>query len=727
MDLDSDLFADESGPAVNHVRGRFQPKAKPRPRNEGAAPVDVIDKDSRLLDPVASSVPASGVVRIVEQFKENESSENALHSEVTALDGCGDLHSSFQKAAGQNADVLSGLESLNDFQSQPSNGTEMPAVIVSDYNGGEAVAFEGLNSDNNAAVGVCDAEQAHISADMFLTQDPISCGQAALTNNAGGIPVDDARLEREVQQEGVFPDLNCLDSTSKEAVASGRRAAKYKPRPQVRTENEKCNISSVPHPDAVESVMHSPNAQFVSSGSQCMSGGSIPASVPEDCFDYSSLDLGGTTPPDPTSSEFPVNEELTNFAETSYTDAAAYGDMQHEDFPATTENQSAMGKERNASTVLSLSQRLIESSQAGKETEVGKLLRQLRKGVVVPELVDEPDNEAHNNGSFSAEPPSSAVDEDEVDVGANSEEKTSKKKRSPRKSKEPPVTENGKTARKRKKANEASDKSHKNPPKKFSHSTRRKRRIVSKELLQTPEDEIDPQKVPMKDLILLAEYKERLASKEAKATGAPLKNQSAAHSSHEEDYHNEDETFASEQDNGSFGDPATDRVQPRVHYFNYQSFMKKTPTVRWSKQETELFYEAIRQFGTDLSMIQQLFPGRTRQQVKLKYKKEEREHPLRLTEALTNRAKDHSHFEKVIEQLQQVASQAAQDAKEDDSAGMTDEDLEELNPQHNDKVEKVEQDQNAEADVNEVHSPMKDDEIADDDDDDIWNSYKSEF
>lgn len=43
-----------------------------------------------------------------------------------------------------------------------------------------------------------------------------------------------------------------------------------------------------------------------------------------------------------------------------------------------------------------------------------------------------------------------------------------------------------------------------------------------------------------------------------------------------------------------------------------------------------------------------------------------------------------------------------------------------------DKAEKVEQDQNAEAGVNEVRSPMKDDEIADDDDD-IWNSYKSEF
>lgn len=135
-----------------------------------------------------------------------------------------------------------------------------------------------------------------------------------------------------------------------------------------------------------------------------------------------------------------------------------------------------MGKERKASTVPSLSQRLIESSQAGKEIEVGKLLRRLRKGVVVPELVDEPDNEAHNDGSFSAEPPSGTVDEGEGDGDGNSAEKTSKKKRAPRKSKEP-MSEYEKPVRKRKKANEASDKSDKHPSKKFSHSTRRKRRI----------------------------------------------------------------------------------------------------------------------------------------------------------------------------------------------------------------------------------------------------------
>ena len=37
-------------------------------------------------------------------------------------------------------------------------------------------------------------------------------------------------------------------------------------------------------------------------------------------------------------------------------------------------------------------------------------------------------------------------------------------------------------------------------------------------------------------------------------------------------------------------------------------------------------------------MIQQLFPGRTRRQIKLKYKKEERQNPMRLHDSLTGRA-----------------------------------------------------------------------------------------
>lgn len=134
-----------------------------------------------------------------------------------------------------------------------------------------------------------------------------------------------------------------------------------------------------------------------------------------------------------------------------------------------------MDRKRKASTVSNLYQRSNESSWAGEEIEGGKSSRQLRKKIAVPELLDEPDDEVHKNGSFTAEPPSSTVDEDEGAVDGSKVQNASRNKRAPRKSKKP-VTENEKPVRKRKKTNEASDKSNEDPPKKFSHSTRRKRR-----------------------------------------------------------------------------------------------------------------------------------------------------------------------------------------------------------------------------------------------------------
>ncbi|KAI3923758.1 hypothetical protein MKW98_011388 [Papaver atlanticum] len=98
-------------------------------------------------------------------------------------------------------------------------------------------------------------------------------------------------------------------------------------------------------------------------------------------------------------------------------------------------------------------------------------------------------------------------------------------------------------------------------------------------------------------------------------------------------------------------DQAARFVQPEL---NYHTFMSKTLKKCWSKQDTDLFYEAIQQFGTDFSLIQHLFPGRTRYQLKLKYKKEERQQPMRLSDALTNRSKNHSHFELVIGRLEKA-------------------------------------------------------------------------
>jgi transcription factor TFIIIB component B'' len=51
------------------------------------------------------------------------------------------------------------------------------------------------------------------------------------------------------------------------------------------------------------------------------------------------------------------------------------------------------------------------------------------------------------------------------------------------------------------------------------------------------------------------------------------------------------ETCASEQGRGSDDDQPNYEVQPNETLINYQSFMDKAPSTRWSKQDTELFYE----------------------------------------------------------------------------------------------------------------------------------------
>lgn len=59
----------------------------------------------------------------------------------------------------------------------------------------------------------------------------------------------------------------------------------------------------------------------------------------------------------------------------------------------------------------------------------------------------------------------------------------------------------------------------------------------------------------------------------------------------EESSYSREETFASEQSRGSDDDQPNYEVQPNESLINYQSFMDKAPSTRWSKQDTELFYE----------------------------------------------------------------------------------------------------------------------------------------
>ena len=65
---------------------------------------------------------------------------------------------------------------------------------------------------------------------------------------------------------------------------------------------------------------------------------------------------------------------------------------------------------------------------------------------------------------------------------------------------------------------------------------------------------------------------------------------------------------------------------------------------RWNSIETNLFYEALAMCGTDFSMIQTLFPHRTRAQIKGKYKLEEKSDGARINLALKTRKPFDSSF-----------------------------------------------------------------------------------
>lgn len=67
------------------------------------------------------------------------------------------------------------------------------------------------------------------------------------------------------------------------------------------------------------------------------------------------------------------------------------------------------------------------------------------------------------------------------------------------------------------------------------------------------------------------------------------------------------------------------------------AFVKTTGNNRWSRSDTDLFYDALSMCGTDFALISLLFPKRSREQIKGKYKVEERSNLTRVNLALKNK------------------------------------------------------------------------------------------
>lgn len=100
------------------------------------------------------------------------------------------------------------------------------------------------------------------------------------------------------------------------------------------------------------------------------------------------------------------------------------------------------------------------------------------------------------------------------------------------------------------------------------------------------------------------------------------------------------------------------RVEENGTRLNSATYLNRAKAEKWSKDDTELFYRAMTQFGTDFSLIARLFPGRTRRQVKRKYLIEDRADPRRVERCISNRETDPAIYKSLIAVLQAQAAEA---------------------------------------------------------------------
>lgn len=87
-----------------------------------------------------------------------------------------------------------------------------------------------------------------------------------------------------------------------------------------------------------------------------------------------------------------------------------------------------------------------------------------------------------------------------------------------------------------------------------------------------------------------------------------------------------------------------DELTTRVNQMSWIKANRKDPRERttwgptradrWSDEQTEMFYDALKMFGTDFFIISKMFPGKTRANVKRKFVKEERLDPDRVKRVL---------------------------------------------------------------------------------------------
>lgn len=93
------------------------------------------------------------------------------------------------------------------------------------------------------------------------------------------------------------------------------------------------------------------------------------------------------------------------------------------------------------------------------------------------------------------------------------------------------------------------------------------------------------------------------------------------------------------------------RVEESGTKLNSATYANYTKAEKWTREDTEFFFQALRQFGTDFSLIQRLFPNRSRRQIKKKYLVEDKLNPDRVEEAIKNLNPDTTLYQNLIDVL----------------------------------------------------------------------------
>ncbi|SCU90898.1 LAMI_0E04016g1_1 [Lachancea mirantina] len=101
----------------------------------------------------------------------------------------------------------------------------------------------------------------------------------------------------------------------------------------------------------------------------------------------------------------------------------------------------------------------------------------------------------------------------------------------------------------------------------------------------------------------------------------------------------EESTVVDRHQNATLQNAHKERMDenPFENLFNSATYGRQQYTDPWSMDEMVKFYKALSMWGTDFNLISQMFPYRTRRQIKAKFINEERKHPVMVELALRSK------------------------------------------------------------------------------------------